>query len=232
MQKHLVIGAVAVGLAVAPALIPPIDIPPDRDALEMRVDPVVVPDGEITVEVVSVNGSGCPAGTAEVSVSEDKKAFTVTYSDYLAQTGVGAGVTDFRKNCQLSVLVHVPSGFTFGIAQADYRGFAYLEPGASGVLRANYYFQGMSQTVSSNHAFNGGDDGYVDDWIVTDQVPVASTVFLPCGAQRNLNINTSLRVNAGTSDPTSTTSLMTMDSTDGSFSTLYHFTWMACPPVR
>lgn len=230
MRNYLVIGGIATSLVFAPAFVVTPVTPGGDGSLAMVVgseDPV--PGGEITVDVVGVNGSGCPEGTAEVAVSEDKKAFTVTYSDYLAQVGVGAGATDFRKNCQLSVLVHVPSGFTFGIAQADYRGFAALEPGASGLLRANYYFQGMAQTVSSSHPFDGGDLGFEDDWLVTDQVPVASTVYLPCGAQRNLNINTSLRVLAGASDPTTTTSFMAMDSTDGSFSTLYHFSWMRCP---
>lgn len=229
MHNFLVIGGVAASLALSSVLVPSWDIPPDDQVLQPQVGAASpVPTDAITVDLVGVNGSGCPIGTAEVSISEDKKAFTVTYSDYLAQVGVGAGTTDFRKNCQLSVLVHVPSGFTFGIAQADYRGYAYLEPGALSTLGANYYFQGMSQTVSSTHAFNGGLDGLDEDWIVTDQVPLASVVYLPCGAQRNLNINTSLRVSAGTSNPKTTTSFVTMDSTDGSFSTLYHFSWMRC----
>ncbi len=230
MRNYLLIGGIATSLLFAPAFVSTTDTLGGDDPLDMVVGPEnPVPGGEITVELVGVNGSGCPEGTAEVAVSEDKKAFTVTYSDYLAQVGVGAGATDFRRNCQLSVLVHVPSGFTFGIAQADYRGFASLQPGSAGLLRANYYFQGMSQTVSSSHPFDGGALGLEDDWLVTDQVPVASTVYLPCGAQRNLNINTSLRVLAGTSDPTKTTSFVSMDSTDGSFSTLYHFSWMKCP---
>jgi hypothetical protein len=229
VNNYLVIGGIAASMVLAPALVWSGEDPQGGSDLQMIAEPDPVPGGDITIELVGVNGSGCPIGTAEVSVSEDKKAFTVTYSDYLAQVGVGAGATDFRKNCQLSVLVHVPSGFTYGIAQADYRGFAYLEPGATGLLRANYYFQGMSQTVSSSHQFNGGLEGLEEDWIVTDQVPVAAMVYLPCGSQRNLNINTSLRVLAGTSDPTTTTSLVAMDSTDGSFSTLYHFSWMQCP---
>lgn len=227
MRNYLMISGVVASLALSSAVVPSWDVVLPGTTIEAPAD--LVPDDEITIELVGVNGSGCPLGTAEVSVSEDKKAFTVTYSDYLAQVGVGAGPLDFRKNCQLSVLVHVPSGFTYGIAQADYRGYAYLEPGASGVLRANYYFQGMSQTVYSNHVLAGGAGGFDEDWIATDLVPVASTVFLPCGAQRNLNINTSLRVSAGGSDPETTTSFMVMDSSDGSFSTLYHMTWMACP---
>ena len=57
--------------------------------------------------------------------------------------------TDFRKNCQLNLRVNVPQGFTYGIAQADYRGFAHLERGAYAIQKANYYFQGMSQNDSA-----------------------------------------------------------------------------------
>src|SRR5690348_5770864 len=99
------------------------------------------PPDKIVIDVVTVNGSGCPANTAAVAVSPDNTAFTVTYSKYLAQVGIGATATDFRKNCQLNLAVHVPSGFTFAIAEADYRGFASLQKGAVGTERANYYFR-------------------------------------------------------------------------------------------
>jgi hypothetical protein len=182
------------------------------------------PSGAVTVDVVTVNGSGCPAGTAWVNVAPDNTAFTVTYSDYTASAGAGTDPTDFRKNCQLGLRVNVPSGFTYAIAQADYRGYAFLERGATGLQRANYYFQGQSATATVSHYFSG----YMDaDWQTTDEVDVAALVFKPCGADINLNINTSLRVSAGTSNP-GTTSVMTMDSTDGSVSTVYHFAWKAC----
>jgi hypothetical protein len=184
------------------------------------------PTDRIIIDVVTVNGSGCPAGTAAVAVSPDNTAFTVTYSQYLAQVGVGAKKTDFRKNCQLNLRVHVPQGFTYAVAQADYRGFAHLENGATGLERANYYFQGTSPTASATHPLNGP---YDDDWQTTDSTDLASLVFAPCGEERNLNINTELRVNAGTSDPTTTNSFVSMDSTDGSIKTIYHFAWKKCP---
>jgi hypothetical protein len=184
------------------------------------------PPDKIVIDVVTVNGSGCPAGTAAIAVSRDNTAFTVTYSDYLAQVGLGAKPTDFRKNCQLSLGVHVPQGFTYAIAAADYRGFAHLEKGATGLERANYYFQGKPLTAYVNHPFAGPLN---DDWQATDSVDIASLVFAPCGEERNLNINTELRVGAGQSDPAKTTSFMSMDSTDASISTIYHFAWKKCP---
>ncbi|WP_331731032.1 DUF4360 domain-containing protein (plasmid) [Kitasatospora sp. NBC_00070] len=183
------------------------------------------PADHIVIDVASVNGSGCPTGTAAVAVSPDNTAFTVTYSSYLAQVGPNSLPTDLRKNCQVNLDVHVPQGFTYAIASADYRGFAHLEPGANALQRANYYFQGSPQTVTSTHAFQGPLD---DNWQATDSVEIAALVWAPCGEKRNFNINTELRVAAGTSNRNAT-SFMTMDSTDGGINTIYQLAWKTCP---
>ncbi|MBN1172281.1 MAG: DUF4360 domain-containing protein [Micromonosporaceae bacterium] len=187
---------------------------------------VAPPTGKITIEVVTVNGSGCPIGTAAVAPSKDNTAFTITYSDYLAQIGVGAAATDFRKNCQLNLKISAPSGFTYAVAQADYRGYGYLAEGATALERASFYFTGQSTTTATSHWFTGPMD---DNWQTTDKADIASLVFAPCGEVRNLNVNTELRVSAGTSDISKTTSFMTMDSVDGSVSTTYHLSWATCP---
>ncbi|MGW2230520.1 DUF4360 domain-containing protein [Streptomyces formicae] len=183
------------------------------------------PPDKIVIEVATVNGSGCPAGTAAVAVSEDNTAFTVTYSDYLARAGAGADPTAFRKNCQLNLIVHVPQGFTYAIASADYRGYASLQPGAKGTEKASYYFQGSPQTAAISHEFKGV---YNDNWQATDSTDWAQLVWAPCGVRRNFNINTELRVDVGSSDPAKS-SFMTMDSTDGDISTVYHLAWKECP---
>src|SRR3712207_1310352 len=94
MISMLALGSlVAASMSFGPIIIQPTEPPPTE---------------KIVIDVVTVNGSGCPVGTAAVAVAPDNTAFTVTYSDYLAQVGVGAKPTDFRKNCQLALQVHVP----------------------------------------------------------------------------------------------------------------------------
>ncbi|MCD9195007.1 DUF4360 domain-containing protein [Streptomyces albireticuli] len=214
MFRPVMIGGAAVALVVAASFSP-----------SAAADGAPPPD-KVVIDVVSVNGSGCPAGTAAVAVAGDNTAFTVTYSDYLAQVGLGSRPTDFRKNCQLGLNIHVPQGYTYAIAKADYRGFAHLQRGATGLEKASYYFQGMSQTTSVTHRFTGP---LSDNWRTTDVTAADALVYAPCGAQRILNVNTELRVAAGTSDPDTTNSFMAMDSTDGSVNTLYHFSWKECP---
>lgn len=53
-------------------------------------------------------------------------------------------------------------------------------------------------------------------------------VWAPRGVQRNFDITTEPRVSAGTSDP-GEVSFMTVDSTDGDISTVYHPAWQECP---
>jgi hypothetical protein len=182
------------------------------------------PPDRITVTVVTVNGSGCPAGTATVTPFPDSTGFRVTYRQFIARVGADADPTDFRKNCQLNLGIHVPQGFTYAIAQATYRGFAHLENGATGLLRAAYYFQGSSDTVYLDHTLTGP---FSDLWRATDSTPVVELVFAPCGRDVNLNINSELRVHASASDPEP--SFMAMNSTRGDIDTLFQFHWKHCP---
>ncbi|UNO39757.1 DUF4360 domain-containing protein [Streptomyces sp. MST-110588] len=183
------------------------------------------PPGRITITVATVNGSGCRPGSAAVAVAPDNTAFTVTYSEYLAQAGKDSRPTDARKNCQIALRVHVPQGFTYAVARADYRGYASLARGSKAVQQANYYFQGNPETARMRHNFAGP---YDSNWQVADETDVDALVYAPCGEERYFNINTELRVDAGTSDP-KLTSYMAMDSTDGSINTEYQFAWKQCP---
>ncbi|MFV2088632.1 DUF4360 domain-containing protein [Micromonospora sp. LOL_021] len=181
------------------------------------------PDDQVVIDLVAMAGSGCRPGTADVAVSPDNTAFTTIYSDYLVQAGPGISVTEGRRNCQLNVLVHAPAGYTFAIVKVDYRGYGLLSPGAIATQRANYYFQGMTQGTFSSHPIPAPLD---DNWMVSDEVPIASVVWHPCGEIRNLNINTELRLSKGSSTDVS---FLTMDSTDGSIETMYHLAWQPCP---
>jgi hypothetical protein len=183
-----------------------------------------IPSDRVTIDVVTVNGSGCKQGTAEVIVSPDNTSFWVIYSDYLAQAGKGAGATDFRKNCQLNLQINTPQGFTYGIAEATYAGFGHLERGAVGHQWVNYYFQGQSATTTWKHSFNGPFD---DNWSITHRTEFSEIVWAPCGEKRNLNVNSALRVDKGSADA-NTNSFMTMDYQRGEVRTLHHFSWKRC----
>lgn len=118
------------------------------------------PPGPVTIDVVSVAGSGCPAGTTTVAMSGDDQAFTVTYSDFLVQ---GNGI-EARKSCTATLRLNHAAGHTYGIAATDYRGFAHLTGGTRGVVRNSYRFPGFP-TRHSTHTYQAPMS---DNWQVTD----------------------------------------------------------------
>ncbi|BFU41789.1 DUF4360 domain-containing protein [Krasilnikovia sp. MM14-A1004] len=182
----------------------------------------VPPGGQVTLDVQTVNGSGCPAGTAWVSMQPDNTGFRIYYSNFRASDGGSSNPTDIRKNCQVNLLVHIPQGFTYAIARADYWGRAHLEPGATALERTNYYLQGSSDNNYADHYFAGPFNG---GWHTVDITSAASLVWAPCGVTRSLNVNTELRVDAGSSSATSSISLR---ASEGDVYTLVNFQWRQC----
>lgn len=207
MFNVLALGGMAASLLVSPVAAPSDDAAP--------------PPASTGIGAVTVNGSGCPSGTATAITSRDGRSLTVTYDGYYVWRGDGAAATDFRRNCQISMQVTAPEGYTYSISSADYRGFAYLAEGATATQIASYYFQGSSNTTALRHNFTGPMS---DFWHNTDsRSDLAPLGYAPCGQQRNLNVNTELRVAPGTSDPEAG-SFVTMDST-----VIYRLVWQRCP---
>ncbi|MCA2213297.1 DUF4360 domain-containing protein [Jidongwangia harbinensis] len=178
------------------------------------------PEG-ITFSVVTVNGSGCPAGSTRVRTSPDGTSFSVLYSDFVAEDGAHAGATEFRKNCQLNLLVSIPQGFSYAIAQVDYRGHARLYSGASATQSAYYYFTGQSATAETNYSLSGP---YSGRWTNSDAAEVA--VYSPCAEQTNFNINADLRVRAGSAE--ASRNWISMDRAHGEVENIYHLSWKRC----
>jgi len=178
----------------------------------------------IVFDTGTVNGTGCPAGTAAVAVWPDNTAIWVTYSSYVAAVGVGSRPVDFRKNCNLNLLVHVPPGFSYAIAAVDHSGAASLAAGASAVLRTRLFFQGQPMPAFVDHSLSGRFD---DLWWFRDTVDSAALVFAPCDSQTHLNLATEIRVTLGTSDPATTSSFMAMDGIETA-PHMYHLVWKRC----
>ena len=208
-------------LAMSALAVAAVTVVPVSAAMTSAAETVAdVPSDPITVEVVSINGSGCPAGSATVKPLADNTGFTVAYSSYAAQANGAAAPTEFRENCQLGLKLHFPQGFTFAVAQAEYSGTAQLAPGTTGLERANYYFQGSSDDNYSDHKFYGPLYGR---WKVSDTA--AALVYAPCANDRILNVNTELRVDDGS---TTSASSLRMTASSGDVNSIYHFSWKRC----
>ncbi|RKT54304.1 DUF4360 domain-containing protein [Saccharothrix australiensis] len=174
------------------------------------------------VEVVTVNGSGCPAGTANVSTGTT--SFEVDYRAFYAQAGGGADAVDSRRNCQLGVRVSLPPGYTYGLSRMTYDGFTHLEAGARALHRVDFHFQGSSSGKTLEFPYSGPMN---DEWRSTYRPTPGEVVYSPCGDDRNLNINAELRVDLGTSDRAKR-SLILAESSRGTVRAKYDLVTKRC----
>lgn len=181
-----------------------------------------IPD-YVNIRRIVYNGSGCPLGTVGKNVSPDRQAFTLTFSEYLAEAGPGLSFADSRKNCQITIVLDFPNGWTFSVMSIDYRGFAYLDEGVKGIHSATYYFQGQGQTGRSSRTLQGD---YYGDYFMRDYIGMSSLVWSPCGARRALNINSAVRVDNRSNR--SGQGLMTIDSIDGEVIYTFNLQWRRC----
>lgn len=174
---------------------------------------------EFTVTVATANGSGCPGATATAEVQPDDSSFTVDFDGYFAWAGGDAPATAFRRNCQFSFQISGPEGLTYAVDRADYSGFALLSAGVTGLQSTRYYFQGSSATAVASQTFTGP---FADSWEVSNTFGPATRVYAPCGAERNLNVNTELRLRP--LPATADLNILVLDP-----SLTLHLTWQACP---
>ncbi|KAI5809203.1 secreted protein [Pyronema omphalodes] len=185
---------------------------------------VVKPDpNQVWIDGVTYGGSGCPQGSASVSLSTDRQSFTVILDKYIVNTGPDVSITNSRKNCQLNVRLHYPGGFQYSVYSSDYRGYVQLDKGVTGTQKATYYFAGNTAQASAEFKVSGPIS---QDYLAHDETSFTSTVWSPCGEFAALNVNSQIRVdNSGNRKGTG---LMTTDSIDGKVTFKVGVQWRQC----
>ncbi len=171
---------------------------------------------------LAYGGTGCPAGSIDLQMDSAASWLTVTFNRFLAQTGPNVALSESRKNCQMNLLIHVPTGMQYAVTSIEQHGFAALADGVDGMVKNSYYFQGQAPTSSKWRVFHGPG---AFDWDFADETDFDDLVWSPCNVQRSLNINAQLQIRKGTSSPDAE-SFMTLDSEH--IDQTYHLVWRAC----
>lgn len=163
-------------------------------------------------------GSGCPAGSASVSVSPDGSSLSILFDSYTVEAG-GSNPQVARKSCNLSIPVKVPNGMSVSLISADYRGFADLPAGAEARLDTEYFFGG-SRGPAYSQRFNGR---FSNTYLKRHQMAAGANVWSACGADVNLRVNSGMTVRSS-----GEAALATVDSADFNAGILYHLQYRSC----
>jgi len=177
---------------------------------------------DVSINSISYGGTGCPQGSVGSFISADRETFTLIFDSYVASIGPGVAVTENRLNCQINLDLEYPSGFQYSVLNTEFRGYAAMDKGVTGVQEATYYFSGATAQASTQTTFTGPTSG---DYEIVDSIPFTSTVWSPCGAALPLNIDSQVRLSSTVSTATGE---LTDDSVDGNVQFIVGVTWQTC----
>jgi hypothetical protein len=175
---------------------------------------------DIALGIPGYGGTGCPDGSASVTLSPDAKTLSILFDEYYVEAGGSTNKSLDRKSCNVAIPVHVPQGLSVSVLTVDYRGYNSLPKGASSTFSVEYFFAGI-QGPKFNKTFNGALD---KDYLITNKLQASALVWSACGADVNLRTNSSIRVRTTQNKE----ALATVDSEDIKAAIKYQLQWKKC----
>jgi hypothetical protein len=165
-------------------------------------------------------GTGCPAGSANVSLSSDSKSISLLFDQYVVEAG---GDKSFdRKNCNIAIPVTIPQGYSVSVFAIDYRGFTGIPAGGRAQLSVDYFLAGFGRGVRTTKTFTGPASS---DYLKSDSLQAEAVVWSPCGGSTILRANTTMLVQ---SNSRRDQAMATVDSADVNAGLVYHVQWRQC----
>jgi len=177
---------------------------------------------DVFIESITYGGTGCPQGTVEESISDDRETFTLIYDQFVASKGPGVPITESRKNCELSIALHVPQGFSYSIVNLENRGYVQLDANMTSTAQSAFHFAGRTKSVDFKLDFVGP---VAKDYMTLNRVKVRDHVWSSCNATEALIINTQVLIEGGGAN---SQGQMTVDSTDGKIEHKFGIMWKRC----
>jgi hypothetical protein len=174
---------------------------------------------KVKVHSVKLLGSGCPHGSADVTVDATGSLFEATFSKYIVESGKGKGASDWRKNCKLTINMEFDSGYQFSILETSMKGFAQIPKKAKGHCDNTFSFTGQKDSVVFDLDIHGKYEGPFE--LQTDPGIVS---WSPCGGSTAiLNMNTQCYLS-----PNHLPALIAVDSVSGKLTVKFAVQWKYC----
>ncbi|MEQ1900412.1 MAG: DUF4360 domain-containing protein [Devosia sp.] len=165
-------------------------------------------------------GTGCPDGSASVTLSPDAKSLSILFDEYFVEAGGATNKSFDRKSCNIAIPVHVPQGLSISVLAIDYRGYNNIPTGANTQFNVEYFFAG-AKGPTFKKTYQGALD---EDYMIHNELTAQSIVWSACGADVNLRTNSSIRVTTKQNKE----AYASVDSEDVSASIIYALQWKSC----
>ncbi len=146
-------------------------------------------------EDIAYGGNGCPLGTVRADISEDQQAISVFLDEYFANVGPDTAPS-VSRNCNLTLPIHIPTGWQYTLVKINYRGTYYLDSGVYVTQNSEYFFQGDSTGPSFYSRWRGPTYDEVDfnfnDFVNLEE---GRWYWSRCNTMRDLVLRTRLSAN-------------------------------------
>lgn len=162
-------------------------------------------------------GTGCPAGSASVSLTDDQSVLSVLFDSFVAQAPTMQGANFDRKSCNLRIPVSVGPGYQVALIAFDYRGFAAIPSGGRGQFEARYAYVGQRRPAIFRKSFA---TGVADNYSLKNELISTTIDWTPCSTGRDLMMTVDANILAVTNSRQDATNV-SIDSVDVSAGLLY-----------
>ena len=165
-------------------------------------------DGFYAMKERRLESQGCPAGTYSIVTSPDGSAISVLFDNF-AISGTAANNGFARMNCAMEIPLHLPEGYSLGVYQVDYRGFARLGDKQRGELQVDY---GTGRGNRGKRFRRDVKGAYEGDFTFSERLKGGILKRMGCGGDAVLNFAATLTLASKAPGGESSISL---DSVDG-----------------
>lgn len=156
----------------------------------------------------TIENQGCPAGSYSIVTSPDGGAISVLFDHFVVE-GNDANAGFARMTCGMEIPLHLPEGYSLGVYQIDYRGFAHLGDKQRGELQVDY---GTGRGNRGRRFQRQVKGVYEGDFTFNERLKGGILKRIGCGDEAVLNFAATLTL---VSKRDAVRGTMTLDSIDG-----------------
>lgn len=156
----------------------------------------------------AIETQGCPEGSYSIVTAPDGGALSVLFDNF-AVTGTQANGGFARMTCGIEIPLRLPEGYSLGVYQMDYRGFAQLGHKQRAELAVDY---GTGRGNRGRRFHRHVKGTFAGDFVFNENLRGGVLRRMGCGEEAVLNFRATLTLVSKRDDREGT---MALDSVDG-----------------